>query len=145
MKKCIVSVLCLALLIITVTSVRAMQTNTAPAQAITAANPVEQLTGTIWMKSAPNEKAALLFGVECAIAIEHAIAKKMQETEKTTKRKSPPTVLSPFEKGWTKAFHNVSRDKIVASIDAWYTKNPDQSQRPVFDVIWYELIAPNTK
>lgn len=144
MKKCIVSVICLALLIITANSGMAMQANASPAQSLAPANPVEQLTGTIWMQSAPNEKAALLFGVECAIAIEQAIANKMQETEKSTKRKSL-TTLSPFEKGWTKAFHNVSREKIVENIDAWYTKNPTQSQRPVFDVIWYELIAPNTK
>lgn len=108
-------------------------------------NPVDQLTGKVWMESSPEIKKAVLFGVDCAVTIEHFVAAKAQEVQKGVKgaRKTPAaSTLSPFEKGWATAFKGMTRDQIVAEVDAWYKAHPDQLQRPVFSVLWYDMIAP---
>ena len=56
--------------------------------------------------------------------------------------KRPVYTLSPFEKGWMKAFQGVSRAEIIDMLDAWYAANPKGLDRPVLSVIWYELIEP---
>lgn len=104
-------------------------------------NPVEQLTGTLWMQSRADMKEAFLFGVECTIAVEHFVAEELAKKAKKGKRASTHT-LSPFEKGWSTVFKGVSRESIAKQVDAWYAAHPDKLSRPVFDVIWYELIAP---
>lgn len=146
MKKGLVFLACIALLSMGAMSAFAVESTTAPApKKAMAANPIEQLTGEVWTQSTADVKKALLFGVECAISIEHAIASRLQEVEKSVKGKPKPSTLSPFEKAWSAAFQNVPREEIVEGIDTWYAQNPDKKQRPVFDVIWYELIAPKTK
>lgn len=109
-------------------------------------NPVDELTGTVWMQSGEDLKLAFLYGVECAITVEYFVAQKVDEqNSKAGKKKGSKEIirtLSPFEQGWAKAFEGVSREKIVAMVNDWYAKHPDQMQRPVFSVIWYELIAP---
>lgn len=149
MKKVVIIWLCLAMFGMGVTTaVAADATGTAPVakKEHQTGNPVEQLTGEIWMKSAAEIKAALLFGVECAMSIEHAIAKRLDEVNAADgkKKNAGKSTLSPFEKAWATAFKGVARAEIVENIDAWYAKNPDKQQRPVFDVIWYELIVPKT-
>lgn len=143
MKKIFAVLLGMAML-----SMGATQTLAADAAAVPTGNPIEQLTGEIWMNSSSDIKKALLFGVDCAISIEHAVAERLQEVNKADRRKkatAPVSTLSPFEQGWSKAFKNVPRGEIVENIDTWYAENPDKKQRPVFDVIWYELVMPKTK
>lgn len=36
----------------------------------------------------------------------------------------------------------MSRAEVAAEVDKWYAANPQHLDRPVMDVIWYELIAP---
>lgn len=109
-------------------------------------NPVDQLTGAVWMQSSQDNKYALIYGVECAITVEFFVAQKLEQQSNTgSKKKNPKEIistLSPFEKGWVNAFEGVSRQKIVAMVDDWYTQHPDQLQRPVFSVLWSEFIAP---
>lgn len=151
MKKIVVVCLCLAMFGMGISTVAAADSisgtkTTAAKAAPQAGNPVEQLTGEIWMKSSADIKAALLFGVECAMSIEHAVAKRLAEVNKADGKKKPaPSTLSPFEKAWAQAFKDVPRAEIVENIDTWYAENPDKQERPVFDVIWYELIVPKTK
>ena len=102
----------------------------------TGEEPVEQLTGRVWMHSTESNKLALIYGAECVISLEHYTARELA-------KKDPAAVtLSPFERGWSKAFKGMSRAELVKAVDMWYEKNPGQLDRPVFDVIWYELIAP---
>ena len=139
MKK---SVLCLALslaLVLAFAPVRAAE-NTPEAEN-SKANPVDQFTGAAWQKTPEAEKLAFLFGVETAITVEYFVNGKI--AEKATKEgKRPVYTLSPFEKGWMKAFDNVNRADIIKLVDSWYAANPDKLDRPVMGVIWYELIAP---
>jgi len=112
-------------------------------------NPIEQLTGTVWLDLESDVKKALLYGVNIAIAIEHSVEIKMAEKKAAMAQKGEEmkeiSYLSPFEKGWYKAFQGVPSTDLVETIDAWYIANPDQKNRPVFDVIWFELIAPKLK
>ncbi len=104
-------------------------------------NPVEQFTGKIWQETSPNGKAAFLFGIESALTVEYFVHGKL--AEKAAKDgKRPVYTLSPFEKGWMKAFQGVSRAEIIDMLDAWYAANPKGLDRPVLSVIWYELIEP---
>ena len=103
-------------------------------------NPVDIVTGELWMTSKQEEKLAYILGIESAICIEHMINQKAQENKKG--RKAPLHNLSPFEKGWAKVFENVTREEIASRVDAWLKNHPDQQKRPVLAIIWYELIAP---
>lgn len=108
-------------------------------------NPVDQLTGKVWMESSPEIKKAVLFGVDCAVTIEHFVDLKMQEAQKAARKgvkKATVTTLSPFEKAWSTAFKDMTRDQIVAEVDAWYRAHPNQLQRPVFSVLWDDVIIP---
>ena len=139
MKK---SVLCLALslaLVLAFAPVRA--TEIMPEADNSKANPVDQLTGTVWQKTPEAEKLAFLFGVETAITVEYFVNGKV--VEKATKEgKRPVYTLSPFEKGWMKAFKGVSRTEVIKMVDAWYAANPQRLDRPVMNVIWREIIEP---
>ncbi|MEG2173361.1 MAG: hypothetical protein RRY29_08880 [Desulfovibrionaceae bacterium] len=148
MKKICIVWMCLVLFGMGVTSAVAVETSKAPVAkpVIQESNPIEQLTGDIWLNSTNDVKKALLFGVDCAVSIEQAVAKRFQELDKDTKKKiAAMSTLSPFEQGWAQAFQGVPRGEIVESIDTWYAQNPDKQQRPVFEVIWYELIMPKNK
>ena len=104
-------------------------------------NPVDIVTGELWMMSKQEEKLAYVLGIESAICIEHMLHEKALENKKGGQ--TPQHNLSPFEKGWVKAFENVTRKEIVARVDSWLEAHPDQQKRPVLAIIWYELIAPN--
>lgn len=107
-------------------------------------NPVERFTGALWQKSADNEKKAFLFGIDTAIAIEYFISKE-SVTRAAKKGKKPVYTLSNFERAWMKAFKNVSRTELAQMVDAWYKQNPDQLDKPVLNVIWYQIIQPRLK
>lgn len=93
------------------------------------------------MNTSESNKTAYLFGVESAITVEYFVNSQM--TEKAAKAgKRPVYALSPFERGWMKAFRDVSRADIVKMVDNWYAANPKSLDRPVLSVIWYELIVP---
>lgn len=106
-------------------------------QTATKKDPVSLLTGEVWQQSKPENKRAVLFGIDTAIAVEQAI-----DEQQPKKGKNSPHTLSVFEKSWIEAFKNSSRDEIVKEVDEYYTGNPDKLSRPVMDVIWYEIITP---
>ena len=112
-----------------------------PASAAEDSNPVDAVTGELWMMSTQDNKLAYVLGIESAIYIEHMINKRVLESKED--KQAVLHNLSPFEKGWVKAFEGVKREEIVARVDAWITAHPDQQKRPVLAIIWYELIAPN--
>ena len=125
-------------------------------------NPVDQFTGDVWEKTPLREKGAFLFGIDTAVTVEYFINRKMAEKsgdgkrgerpekgktgEKTDKagkgKRVHPVTLSPFERGWMKAFKGVERAEIIRQVDAWYKANPDHLDRPVMSVIWHELVKP---
>ena len=84
-----------------------------------AAQSATDLTGKHWLQSSQNEKLAFLYGASNIIAIEQLIAQQQG------------TQASPFVTAWIKAFGNTN----------W----PDQANREVFDVLWYEFMVPASK
>lgn len=105
------------------------------------ANPVDQFTGTVWMQTSHDNKAAFLFGIDTAITVEYFVNSKA--AEKAAKEgKAPSSNLSRFEKGWMTAMKDMSRDQVIEKIDAWYAAHPDKQDIPVMNVIWFSLIKP---
>ena len=87
-------------------------------------------TGEEWRLSTTSEKLAFLYGVSSTVAIEHLVAER-QGTE-----------ASPFVSAWMKAFGNESWTQIQKKLDSWYAAHPAELNRSVFDVLWYEFMAP---
>ena len=123
------SVLCLALslaLVLAFAPVRAAENTPEPENS--KANPVDQFTGAAWQKTPEAEKLAFLFGVETAITVEYFVNGKI--AEKATKEgKRPVYTLSPFEKGWMKAFKGVNRAEVAKMVDAQENRLPTQCSR----------------
>ncbi len=103
----------------------------APALADTA-RPAD-FTGEEWKLSTTSEKLAFLYGVSSTVAIEHLVAEKQGTQE------------SPFVAAWIKAFGNESWTQIQKKLDKWYAAHPAELNRSVFDVLWYEFMAPADK
>ena len=110
-----------------------------------------ELTGDDWMASSRAEKASFLLGVEMAFATEFSIAQRTADSLKASKdadkkkRRLSDVNPSPFAKGWMKAFKDTTRPELITKLDAYLEANPDQRNRHMFDIIWYEFIAPETK
>lgn len=102
-------------------------------------DPVGKFTGKYWIKTPQEAKEAYLFGIESAVQIENSIKDKLSDSKS---RKDRAYILSPFVKGWMKAFVSTGRTQIIKEVDDWYNSHPDQLNRPVLDVIWYELVQP---
>ena len=100
---------------------------------------VGALNGYVWMDSDNANKLSFLLGVESGIAMEMAL------DQEQAKRTGTPAVLSPFQRGWTAAFDNTPRQAIVDRLDAFYTANPSQKKRHVFDVLWEQMLAPSVR
>lgn len=104
-------------------------------------NPVDRLTGKVWQESEAALKQAWLFGVDTAVAVEKAVEDKLKEQGK----KKSASLSSPFVTRWIEAFgRGDTRKEIVEQVDTWYAGHPDQLDRPVMDVIWYEIVVPRT-
>lgn len=139
MKKTIFSLLLTLTLCFVCAPAQSAEEPAQPAKA--PANPVDQFTGKYWVNSQETSKEAYLYGIESAIEVEYYINSRM--AAKSAKAgKKPAFSLSPFEKGWMQAFKDTTRKQIAAEVDKWYSEHPDQLDRPVLSVIWYELIEP---
>lgn len=122
MKKVFVAGLCAALLCCGL-SVGVPSAEASPAD----------LTGVQWKLSTSSEKLAFLYGVSSTVAIEQLIAEKQGVS------------ASPFVKAWMTAFGDTSWKDIQKCLDDWYAAHPDDSKRSVFEVLWYEFMAPASK
>lgn len=105
-------------------------------------SPVEQFTGKYWVDTPETAKEAYLFGIESALEVQYYISKKMSADNSTRSKKASVFTLSPFGQGWMKALAGVPRKEIVAQVDKWYADHPQQLDRPVMNVLWYEVIKP---
>ena len=102
---------------------------------------VDVFTGELWQNTSPEEKQAFLYGIDTAVNVEVYVNDMIRENAKKT-GKTVVSNLSPFEKGWMKAFKKMSRKEIILSVDNWYATHTDQLAVPVMKVIWDTLIEP---
>jgi hypothetical protein len=100
------------------------------------ADEVPIVTGEHWTKSSEQMKKAYLVGVANVLQIETAY-----------EGSNPPTdaqsMVPRFVKGLRGGGHTL--DSVREGIDKWYAANPDKMQRPVIEIIWFEMVVPGLK
>lgn len=101
-----------------------------------------KIDGHSWQNSTKPEKLAFISGIEGAFAIEKALQDK--EKEKPAKEQTK-YLLTPYGQGWIENAFSQSPEAIVKIVDTYYLTNQDKLDRNVFEVLWYELIAPAKK
>lgn len=97
------------------------------------ANPQSDMAGQQWLASTQEEKLAFLYGAASVVAIEQAVAQKNG------------TQPSIFVEKWMKTFGNDTLTGVCSKLDKWYDTHPGAHSRQIFDVLWYEFMAPGTK
>lgn len=97
------------------------------------ASTVLDVDGKQWMSSQLTEKLAFLYGASSVVAIEVVVGEKSNDK---------PSI---FVQKWMSTFGNDDITDVCNKLDAWYTSHPDQQKRHVFDVLWYEFMAPEQK
>ena len=104
-----------------------------PAQA---APPAKQewlfATGEHWSKAADTEKRAYVLGILNMAMVEYQLSGPNPKHRTTVPR-------------LVKALDGMTVSQLAEKVNAYYQANPDQQQRAVFEVIWFELVAPGTK
>ncbi len=89
-------------------------------------------TGQHWTKSSPEVKKAYLVGLANAFQVEAAF-----------EAKNPPTDAQSIVPRLTRGMKGQTLDGVRDVLDAWYAQNPDRLDRPVFEVIWFEIVVPD--
>lgn len=92
------------------------------------------ITGEHWMKATPEQRLAFVAGMATIIELE----KEIQGANPLPKEKS---LIS----SWIKGLQPLTLKEIVAALDDYYTTQPDQMNRSVVEVMWFQLAAPNLK
>ncbi len=104
---------------------------------------LQGLTGQVWQASSLDNKTAFIYGIESAVAIEYVTAEHIaQKKGHATDKQSVVKSLTAFPQSWIMAFDGMDKKSIVGAIDAWYAKHSNQLQKPVLDVLWYEIMEP---
>lgn len=85
-----------------------------------------------WSTATEREKLAYVLGVMNMAMVEYQLSGPSPKHRTTVAR-------------MVKALDGMTLRQITAAVDSYYTANPDQQQRPVFEVIWFELVAAKTK
>ncbi|HRF44722.1 MAG TPA: hypothetical protein PLD30_10870 [Candidatus Competibacteraceae bacterium] len=103
-----------------------------PAVPPASAKPVKELPfpgGKEWPTATEREKMAYLLGILDMAMIEY------QLTGPNPKHRSAVENL-------VESLDGVTLRQIMETVDAYYQANPDQQQRPIFEVIWFEMVQP---
>jgi len=97
------------------------------------ADDIPIVTGEHWTKATDLEKKAYLVGVANVLQIEVAY-----------NGSNPPSdaqsIVPRFAKGLKGGGHTL--DSVRQGVDKWYAANPDKTQRPVIEIIWFEMVVP---
>lgn len=101
-----------------------------PAQTATPAKKEWLLpNGEHWAKATETEKRAYLLGILNMAMVEYQLSGPAPK-HRTTVNKI------------VKALDGMTVPQIVEKVDAHYKTNPDKQQQSVFEVIWFEMVAP---
>jgi hypothetical protein len=100
------------------------------------AEEIPVVTGEHWTKSTEQVKKAYLVGMANLLLIESAY-----------EGASPPpdtqSIVPRFIKGLKGQGHTL--DSVREGLDKWYAEHPDKLQRPVIEIIWFEMVQPGLK
>ncbi len=112
--------------------VNAQETEATVEEQVAAEMPV--LKGDIWVTMTPASKLAFVWGAGHVVTIEQVLMRQYPEL----KRES--FVLKVAE---SQAASPMKMQEVVATVDNFYTQNPDKLETPVMHVIWDTMIVPN--
>ena len=98
------------------------------------AEEVPIITGKHWSESSEQLKKAYLVGVANALQVEAAY-----------QAANAPSDAQSLVPRFGRGLKGHSLDSVREGLDRWYTANPDKLQRPVIEVIWFEMVVPGLK
>lgn len=104
-----------------------------PAQSASPAKQEWQFaTGEHWSKATDTERRAYIVGILNMAMVEYQLSGPSPKHRTTV-----PKLV--------KTLDGMTVPQLAEKVNAYYQANPDQQQRAVFEVIWFELVAPGTK
>lgn len=95
---------------------------------------VPLVTGEHWMKSSEEVKKAYLVGLA-----------NMTQVEATYQGGNPVADTQSLIPRAVKGMKNHTLDSVRDGVSKWYASHPDQLQRPVIEIIWFEMVVPGLK
>ena len=98
------------------------------------AQEVPVVTGEHWTKSSEEVKKAYLIGIANLLQVENAYFGA-----------NPPSDAQSFVPRMTRGLKGATLDSVRTGLNDWYAKNPDKLQRPVLEVVWFEMVVPGLK
>ena len=98
------------------------------------ADEARMLRGDVWQKMSVDEKVAFIWGAGQVVTIEQVIMELIPEMKQEN-----------FSAKVVEGMADTDMKDIVATVDAYYTENPDKLDVAVMRVIWDKLIRPNIK
>lgn len=112
------------------------------------------ITGEHWANATDNERLAFIAGMATMIELEKEVQAqalaKAQEQQAQTKAKvkakeqaqaAPDKSLIP---SWVRGLSGMTLKQIVAKLDDVFTKKPELKAKPVVEVLWAEVVMPQT-
>ena len=97
------------------------------------ADEVPIVTGEHWTKSTDQVKKAYLVGIANVLQVETAY-------EGANPPPDAQSIVPRFVKGLRGGGYTL--DSVREGVDKWYAANPDKIQRPVIEIIWFEMVVP---
>ena len=101
---------------------------------IARAQEIPLITGEQWTKSSEEMKKAYLVGIANIVQIEMAY-------QGATPAADAQSILPRMVKG----LKGQTLDTVRDALNKWYAAHPDQMQRPVIEIIWFEMVVPGLK
>ncbi len=98
------------------------------------ADEVPIVTGEHWTKSTDQVKKAYLVGIANVLQVETAY-------EGANPPPDAQSIVPRFAKGLRGGGYTL--DSVREGVDKWYAANPDKIQRPVIEIIWFEMVVPS--
>ena len=104
-----------------------------PAQSATPAKQEWRMpTGEHWSNATDTERRAYVLGILNMAMVEYQLSGPSPKHRTTV-----PKLI--------KTLDGMTVPQLAEKVNAYYQANPDQQKRAVFEVIWFELVAPGTK
>jgi len=97
-------------------------------------NEMPVLKGDTWIKMNDDEKISFIWGAGHIVSIEEVLSRDNAELKNSNK----------FVNKIMEAHNNapMTMSEVAQHVDYYYQQNPDKLDKPVIEVIWYELIVP---
>jgi hypothetical protein len=108
----------------------------AESQSAQPATPAKQewlfATGEHWAKATDTERRAYILGVLNMAMVEYQLSGPNPRHRTTVPR-------------LVKALDGMTVSQLAEKVNAYYQANPDQQNQAVFEVIWFQLVAPKAE